>query len=346
MDPTIWEILVLDPVIYGFSVCFAFIFGAILGSFFNVCIYRIPRAVPLSFPASHCYRCGQLIRWYDNIPLFSYWILGGRCRVCSSPYSIRYFFVELLTALLFTAIFVRYSNPVLGFSLVFVPGFIFVSLLLIASFTDIDHWIIPDRISLGGLGAGIALAAIWDLGLAPHNPLATPILEIGIPLKVLPLVNALSGAAAGAGVIWTVGFIGKLAFRKEAMGMGDVKLMAMFGAFLGPINTTLVLFLASFFGAGLGIAAIIGSAIRRKKGFHPSIAPLRADPFRLDDLSSRYDLLPPELYVVGRALNEPGSIGSTRHLPFGPSLALAAFAFFMAWEPIQSWLRSTILMTP
>lgn len=346
MDPILAEILVGDPVIYAFFICNAFVFGALLGSFFNVCIYRIPRGVPLAFPASHCYRCGQLIRWYDNIPLFSYWILGGRCRVCSSPYSIRYFFIELLTALLFTAVFVRYSNPALGFSFVFVPGVIFVSLLLIASFTDIDHWIIPDRISLGGLGAGIVLAAIWPLGLEPHNPLSVPILDIGIPEKILPLVNALSGAAAGAGVIWTVGFIGKLAFRKEAMGMGDVKLMAMFGAFLGPINATLVLFLASFFGAALGIAAIVGSAVRRKKGFHPSVEPLQANPFRLDDLSNRYDLLTAELYVVGKALNEPGSIGATRHLPFGPSLALAAFAFFMAWEPIQSWLLSNILMAP
>ena len=157
-----------DPYYRTLHLSMTFIWGACLGSFFNVCIYRIPLGLSLSFPGSHCYRCGHPVRWFDNIPLLSYWILRGRCRHCGATFSIRYFVVELLTALLFSLCFYK-----IGYSLAFLPALILVSLLIIATFTDLDHWIIPDRISLGGLAAGLLLAAIWPLGLARGNPLAS-----------------------------------------------------------------------------------------------------------------------------------------------------------------------------
>lgn len=223
--------------------------GALFGSFFNVCIYRIPRGVPLSMPPSHCYQCGQPIRWFDNIPLVSYWILGGRCRHCRAPYSIRYFFVELLTATLFTLVFVRFYSERSDFSLAFVPGIFFVSLLIIETFTDIDHWIIPDRISLGGIAIGVAFAAMPFFASAPHNPLVRSFSILPIPPEFNALANSITGAALGYSSLWLMAVIGTMVFRKDAMGQGDWKLFAMIGAFVGPLNCLYVLVIACFVGS-------------------------------------------------------------------------------------------------
>jgi leader peptidase (prepilin peptidase)/N-methyltransferase len=317
--------------------------GACFGSFFNVCIYRIPKGVALSLPPSHCYRCGKHLRWFDNIPLLSYWALGGRCRFCKAPFSIRYFLVELLTAILFTLVFVRYCNPGIGYSLVFIPGIIFTSLLIIASFTDIDHWIIPDRISIGGTIAGIALAAAWPIGLAPHNPLAKASEFVQIPEKFVPVANSLAGAAAGFALLWLIGVLGTFVFRKEAMGRGDMKLMAMFGAFTGPLNILFILILSSVMGSIVGLVSLAFAKLRKAET-PAAIAALEPNIIRVEQLIQSHDLTPAECLVVTRALTNPGAVGPLRHhLPFGPSLAVAAFIVYLFWEEIQNWFYSLVL---
>lgn len=336
-----------DPFFYKFHLALVFWLGAVFGSFLNVCIYRIPKGLGLSMPPSHCYQCGHYLRWFHNIPLISYPLQGGKCRYCAASYSGRYFMVELMTALLFLGVFVRYCDPTSGYSLVIFPGFVFLSLLIVGTFTDIDHWIIPDRISLGGAVAGIVLAGIWPLGLAPHNPLAVSILPFDVPSRLLPVTNAIAGAALGYGGLWLVGALGTMIFRKDAMGQGDMKLFALLGAFLGPENCFYVLVIASLFGSVVGGAGLALGAMQRRKTPIPAVEPLEPDAVACEAYVERYDLTPTERLIVTRALTSPGSVGPIRHhLPFGPSLAAAAALIFVAWEPIHDWFFSMVMPPP
>lgn len=212
-----------------------FIFGAIVGSFLNVCIYRMPREESVVKPASRCPSCKKPIQWFDNIPLISFALLGARCRCCKARISIRYFLVELLTGVLFAANFMYF-----GLSPEF---FIYTALLcalLVGTFTDFSHYIIPDEITLGGLVIGLVLSFIYP---QLHSVL----------IHWKGLLYSLWGAAVGASMIYATGFIGELIFKKEAMGGGDVKLMAMIGAVVGWKLVLLVFFVAPFFGAFVGI---------------------------------------------------------------------------------------------
>ena len=306
-----------------------FALGACFGSFFNVCIYRIPRGVPLTLPPSHCYCCGRGVNWYDNIPLVSYWILGGHCRHCGVSFSIRYFMIELLTALLFLAAFLR-----LGYSLALAPALIFTSLLIVATFTDIDHWIIPDRISVGGLVGGLVLAAIWPLGLAEGNPLNAQIFPVPQPL--LPLTNSLAGALAGFLVLWGVGQFGSLIFRKEAMGWGDIKLFAMFGAFVGPEPLIYILVISCVIGSVVGSVCILIGRLRQGRPAPAAVAPLDLNAEQAEALMVSIPLETEEREVVNLALTHPGAVGPVRHhLPFGPSLAVAAVVVYLYGQPIH-----------
>ena len=343
----------VDPALFPFYLGAIFVFGACFGSFFNVCIYRIPKGVSLSMPPSHCYNCGQPLKWVDNVPLLSYWLRRGRCRYCSARFSPRYFFIELLTALLWAGIFARFCYPrseyssaeLIGDFAVVLTGLLLVSLLIVATFTDLDHWIIPDRISLGGVAAGIALSTVWPLGLAAHHPLSEPVLFITAPEKITPLINSVSGAAVGYGVLWAIGSLGTLVFRKEAMGQGDLKLLAMLGAFVGPINCLLVLVLASFVGTIFGGASLVAGKLMRREEVPASVAALLPDAVRSQAMIQHYELRPMERLVLTRAIASPGSVGPIRHhLPFGPSLALSGVIVYLLWEPMHAWFRSALLI--
>jgi len=293
----------------------------------------------LSFPGSHCYRCGRPVRWYDNCPLLSYWILRGRCRECGAAFSIRYFVVELLTALLFVLCFVR-----TGYSLTFSSAVVLIGLLIIATYTDLDHWIIPDRISLGGLAAGVLLAALWSLllwrGMSKSLLAGNPLLSElgGLPAALLPLANALAGAALGFGVMWGIGALGSLIFRKEAMGWGDIKLFAMFGAFCGMEQLLYILILACVFGTLAGLLGIVLARWAARRTVDPAVAPLKPDAALAAELAALYPLGKDERLVVTRALTQPGTVGPVRHhLPFGPSLALAAVIVYLFGAQINHW---------
>ncbi|NQT46794.1 MAG: prepilin peptidase [Candidatus Omnitrophica bacterium] len=214
-----------------------FLIGSMVGSFFNVCISRLPREESVVSPRSHCMNCGHTINWYDNIPFISYIALRARCRYCAARIPIRYFIVELVTALTFLILYLYF-----GLSAHFFAFLILLSLLIVATFTDFEHFMIPDIVSFLGIGVGLALALLYP---SLHHTAD----------RLPALYRSLLGALTGGGSIFLIGVIGKLIFRKEAMGGGDVKLMAMIGTFLGWQMVLLAFFIAPFFGSIVGIVA-------------------------------------------------------------------------------------------
>ena len=229
------------PLYYNYILpTFAFIFGACVGSFLNVCIYRIPAEKSIVFPASHCPKCKAPIKSYDNLPILSYIILGGKCRSCRVSYSFRYPAIELITGLFALATFLRF-----GLTYAFPIYFLFIAALITITFIDIDHFIIPDVISFPMLGIGLILSVFSDkLGLV-----------VGIKSSAL-------GAFAGAGVLLAIAGGYYLIKKKEGMGMGDVKLLAFLGAFLGVRSIFFILFTSSIIAALYGIPA----ALMKKEG--------------------------------------------------------------------------------
>lgn len=205
---------------------FVFIMGMVFGSFLNVCIYRLPLEQSIVWPGSHCPACKKPIRWYDNVPVLSFILLRGKCRDCRAKISPRYAVIELATGIAFLWIWSRFGWTLEGL----VALFLF-SALLVVSAVDFEHQIIPDEISLGGLVLGLLASAFL------------PFLH-GEPVWWRGLVASSAGALAGGVLIYGTGVLGTLIFRKEAMGGGDVKLMAMLGAFLGWQKIVLVFLLA------------------------------------------------------------------------------------------------------
>ena len=211
--------------------CLAFIFGAAIGSFLNVCIFRLPAETSIVKPSSQCRYCHHPIRYYDNIPIISFIVLGGKCRDCGSRISWRYPLVEFITALLSIALFLKF-----GVSLNFFIFFIFTAVLIVITFIDIDHQIIPDVLTLPGIPI-FFLAAI---------------LLVKIPWK-----EALLGLLIGGGVLFTIALVYELISKREGMGGGDIKLLAMIGGFLGWKSLIFILLFSSFSGAVIGITAMI-----------------------------------------------------------------------------------------
>jgi leader peptidase (prepilin peptidase)/N-methyltransferase len=195
---------------------FALVTGMVVGSFLNVCICRLPRDESVVFPPSHCPQCDYLIRWYDNIPLLSYLLLRGRCRGCGTRISIQYPLVELLNGLLTLALFLRF-----GPTLAFLVLFLFCSALVVITFIDLEHQIIPDEISL----PGIVIGFICSFFLPGHSWL-----------------NSLLGILLGGGSLLLVAYAYQWLTGKEGMGGGDIKLLAMMGAFLGWKSILFIVF--------------------------------------------------------------------------------------------------------
>ena len=227
---------------YGIEIILIFILGLIVGSFNNVCIYRIPRNESIIYPASHCPKCRSKIKPIDNIPLLSYILLKGRCRNCKSKISIQYPIVELLTGLTYLIIYLIY-----GLSVQTLIYIILSSALIIIAFIDLNEQIVPDVISLPGIIIGF-------------------ILSFFVPY--ISFINSALGVVVGGGIILIIGLAGSVIFKKEAMGGGDVKLAAMIGAFLGWRYMVISLFLGFFLGALAGIFLIL-SKIKRKEDMVP-----------------------------------------------------------------------------
>lgn len=201
---------------------YAALVGAAVGSFLNVCVYRLPEGESVVSPRSRCPECGTRIAWHDNVPVLGWVLLRGRCRGCGTRISVQYPLVELAVAALWVAAAARH-----GFSWQALSTALFFTLLLGIALTDARTYTIPDEFSLGGLVIGLALS------FAPGG--------------ITPLFS-LAGAALGFGVLWIVAVVGEWVFRKPAMGGGDIKMMAMLGAFLGPVGVLLTLFLGALLG--------------------------------------------------------------------------------------------------
>jgi leader peptidase (prepilin peptidase)/N-methyltransferase len=245
----------------------AALFGAVVGSFLNVVIHRLPAGESIVFPGSHCPRCGAPIRPWDNIPVFSWLALGGRCRDCREPIAPRYPLVELANALLWAALAQRFG---FGFQL-----FAFAALcsaLLAITLIDVDHWIIPDAITIPGIAAGLAASFF----LPPRGSLIASFLYHRLGLDHLPGVlaspgfwDSLAALALGGGLFYLVAVV-----SRGGMGGGDIKLTAMMGAFLGMRDLGVAVFIGLLAGSAVGIGLMIAGRKTRKDAipFGPFLA--------------------------------------------------------------------------
>ena len=207
------------------------ILGAMVGSFLNVCIYRLPKEESIIWPRSHCPTCKKMIRFYDNIPLISYLLLRGRCRYCKGPISLQYPLVEGVTALSSLFLIIKF-----GPSLSYLFYFAFVAALIAITVIDLYHQIIPDGISLPGIGVGLLASLV---------------------IPQITFFNSLMGILLGGGSLFLVATLYEWIFKREGMGGGDVKLLAMIGAFLGWKAVILTILLSSLIGSITGILIMI-----------------------------------------------------------------------------------------
>ncbi|MGA1867039.1 MAG: prepilin peptidase [bacterium] len=216
------------------------VLGLIIGSFLNVCIYRIPSQESIVFPSSHCPHCDNHIKWYDNIPVVSYLILLGSCRYCAKKISLRYPFVEILTAALFILMGYKF-----GLSFPLVPYCLFVASLIVVSFIDYDYKIIPNVITLPGMIVGLLLSIV------PQMPVT--------------FISSLIGLTSSWVLFKIIAIASLKILKKEGMGGGDVKLIAMIGAFVGWEKALLTIFCASLLGSVWGTGLILVFLALKKK---------------------------------------------------------------------------------
>ena len=230
--------------------------GLCIGSFLNVCIYRMPLEKSIVRPRSMCPGCGRMIAWYDNIPVLSYLFLGAKCRGCRTHISMRYPVVELLTGVLFVAVWSRF-----GMSWMTLIFWIMVGGLVLATFVDFDHMIIPDTVSIGGMFFGLAASAL------------VPELH-GVQQTAAAMMKSIVGLVAGFGSLWLVAVVGKWIFKKDAMGFGDVKLLGAMGALLGVPGVVYTVLVSSLLGTivGISLIALGGRAWQSRIPYGPYLA--------------------------------------------------------------------------
>jgi len=479
-EPISAIVLLYDPRLTYFWLGLSFVIGLLWGSFFNVCIYRIPMGLSPNRPRrSFCFSCGTPIAWFDNIPLFSWIVLRGRCRHCGAGISPRYFAIELFTGLIFAALWWSSNRPELvqarGFSAAVFWHAAVAGMLIVGAMTDFDHWIIPDGITRGGLVAALVAALVVPfvdsnalvvragpfpaLRMAdfsqpdevigaligkpprqpppprtetwrrppqstsrsprapqqsaqpqpqsrqnPRSPAAAPApgeqafaqrkggeqnaAVIGHWWE--PFANALAGAATGYAMLWGIALLGRIVFRREAMGGGDLKLFAFLGAVFGPFLVVVPLFLSSMIGVVLGISAVLWGALRKRHCPTPEeiipadclaeIAILPPPSAAASAESGQSDVSdgpdksdkPGDLPEAARGAASDAASASApaaaappdesrllseymiyahkrvpprqvRHIPFGPSISIAALLLLIFHEPIRAALIAYLL---
>jgi len=319
---TLEELHLIHAAFPWFFPAVAFVFGACIGSFLNVCIYRIPAGKSVVRPGSHC-ACGQPIRWHDNIPILSWLLLRGRARCCGRPFSVRYPAIELLTALLFLVCALEFG-PAKAFC-----AMLFASMLVTASFIDIDHMIIPDRFSIGGAVVGVALALVFP---SLHG--------YAIPAHLDPLLghmiastqsgtDAILGCFVGSALVLWIGLLAEKILRKEAMGFGDVKLLGCIGAFVGWQGAVF----SVFGGAILGVIATLLWLPFRHHAPEPeardatsAATPAQAAPATAGAAKDAIEGEEPS------GEESPGLMGMP--VPFGPMLSAAGLLYLLWLHPV------------
>jgi len=218
------------------NIIFIIILGAVVGSFLNLCIHRLPRSESIIFPASHCPKCGHRLGFLDLVPILGYFLLRGRCRYCKAPISFRYPFVEILTVFLFAMVYLRSSHPLDQFFLL-----IFSALLILIFFVDLEHQVIPDAAVYPGIACGL----LYNFARGTNA-----------------LVLALAGTVLGYILFWLIAKLGKWWFKKEAMGEGDLFLAALLGAFLGAQLLLVALFLTYVIAGIFSLFLLVSGRVR------------------------------------------------------------------------------------
>jgi leader peptidase (prepilin peptidase)/N-methyltransferase len=296
----------MNPDLISFEQVGAFvvILGLLVGSFLNVVIYRLPEGLSIVHPRSRCPSCTKTIGAFDNIPVLSWMWLRGRCRNCSWSIPARYPFIEALTGLLFFLVYVQctvdlHQNPAL-FAYTMLHGVLFMGILLAVSVIDLDHMIIPDSLSLGGAMVGVALAFVAADGT-------------GVSWQMSAI-----GAATGAGILLTVALVYQLVRGREGMGMGDVKLMAMLGAFLGLESIPFLIFGAAIQGTVFALVFLFLGGTART--VHPDDEEPENDEMDEGDADDEGD------EPVGQMM-----------LPFGPFLALAGLEWYLFQDVLAAY---------
>ena len=246
---------------------FSFWLGACIASFLNVVIWRAPRGESIVSPPSHCPKCNSPIKWWQNIPILSWLALRGKCANCKAPISPRYIFVEALGGCLFLAAFLWLWLPTmpLWFAVTHVVVmWIWIALMIAGAFIDFDHQLLPDFTTVGGMILGVAESLV----ATSFNFVYGDGVQASTWLKFTPLFWSLGGLVFGFGLLWFVRWLGSIAFKREAMGMGDVFLMGAVGALFGPVAVLVTLILSSVFGSIIGIVLILLSKTKLG-GFTP-----------------------------------------------------------------------------
>ena len=283
-----------------FPLC-AFAVGACVGSFLNVVIYRVPKEESIISPGSHC-ACGAPIKWHDNIPILSWLLLRGRARCCGRRFSFRYPFVELLTALLFVACWLRFPHQ----PLVAGCGAILLSCLVAATFIDLDHFIIPDVFTIGLGVVGMVLSLVVPALHGEHSGLF-------LIDSVHSGGTALVGLLIGSGLVLWIALLAEAVLKKEAMGFGDVKFVGAIGAFCGWQGAVFSVFGGALVGT---VWFAVAWSWQKISGKASPVAPPSETPE-----------------------GEPTALGFGAQVPFGPMLAIAGalyFLFFRGW--VAAWL--------
>ena len=227
---------------------FSFWLGACIGSFLNVVIWRVPRGESIARPPSHCPKCGSPIKWWQNLPILSWLALRGRCASCHAPISPRYILIETLGGVLFLAAFLhmlKFGLP-LHFLVVY---WIWIALMIVGSFIDFDHQLLPDFVTVGGMALGLVANAYDSFFFWGKIYWGNFLYCVG-------------GLAFGFGLLWLVRWIGSKVFKREAMGMGDVFLMGAVGAMFGPVAVLVTLILSSVFGSIVGLSLVFFSKVK------------------------------------------------------------------------------------
>jgi leader peptidase (prepilin peptidase)/N-methyltransferase len=283
------EINVLLPWLFPL---YFFVTGTCIGSFLNVCIYRIPKNESVVSPRSHC-GCGQLIAWYDNIPVVSWFILRGRARCCGRPFSFRYPAIELVTGGLFLACWLLFpAGKAIG-------GMVLVSIVLCATFIDLDHMIIPDTFTVGGGIAGVLVSLLLPaLHGETHDYFFIASFRSGF--------DAVQGLLVGSGLVLWIALVAEAILKKEAMGFGDVKFLGALGAFVGWKGAVFSIFGGAFIGC-LWVALLM--LWRKLFGSSATVAPKIETPD-----------------------GQPAEIGLGVHISFGPMLAAGALLYFFVLQ--------------
>lgn len=242
------------PESYLILYIFSFILGSVVGSFLNVCIYRLPRDESVVSPPSHCTSCGSRIMFYQNVPIISYILLGGKCSECGSRISARYPLVEILTGILFAASFRTF-----GFTMETLFYLILICSLIVITFIDLEHMIIPNLITIPGIIVGLlynALITDWRTSRELMGDFSFSLENFFGVLNEVPFLDSVFGIIIGGGVLFLIAFLYVLIRKREGMGMGDVKLLAMIGAFLGWKGVIFVMLVSSLIGTVVGLSVI------------------------------------------------------------------------------------------